>query len=68
MCEYLSREGGLFLGKGEAHYYTIWKRFNQDAEPLDFLFFNRAGFNGMIRFNKKGEFSIPFCCKLNRFA
>ena len=36
--------------------------------PLDFLFLNRAGFNGMIRFNKKGGFNIPFCRKPKRFA
>jgi DNA adenine methylase len=32
------------------------------------LFVNRAGFNGMIRFNRKGGFNIPFCRKPQRFA
>ena len=65
---YLNREGALLLKHGENHYYSVRDRFNRTAEPLDFLFLNRAGFNGMIRFNKKGEFNIPFCRKPNRFA
>jgi len=65
---YLEREGGLLLAKGEAHYYGIRERFNAEHAPLDFLFLNRAGFNGMIRFNRKGGFNIPFCRKPQRFA
>lgn len=66
--EYLEYEGELLLQKGEVHYYDIRTRFNESAAPLDFLFLNRAGFNGMIRFNRKGGFNIPFCRKPNRFA
>ena len=66
--EFLEYEGSILLEKGEEHYYDIRKRFNTDAAPLDFLFLNRAGFNGMIRFNRKGGFNIPFCRKPNRFA
>jgi DNA adenine methylase len=65
---YLESEGGLLLAKGEAHYYDIRERFNAEHAPLDFLFLNRAGFNGMIRFNRKGGFNIPFCRKPQRFA
>jgi DNA adenine methylase len=65
---YLEKEGAELLEKGESHYYEIRKRFNRDQKPLDFLFLNRAGFNGMIRFNRKGEFNIPFCRKPQRFA
>ncbi len=65
---YLKREGALLLEKGQDHYYEIRTRFNETHEPLDFLFLNRAGFNGMIRFNRKGGFNIPFCRKPNRFA
>lgn len=65
---YLKREGALLLEKGQDHYYEIRARFNETHEPLDFLFLNRAGFNGMIRFNRKGGFNIPFCRKPNRFA
>ena len=66
--DFLNREGEKLLEKGEAHYYLIRDRFNRDHQPLDFLFLNRAGFNGMIRFNRKGEFNIPFCRKPQRFA
>lgn len=66
--EYLTREGEMLLSKGEAHYYFVRDRFNLEHSPLDFLFLNRAGFNGMIRFNRKGGFNIPFCRKPQRFA
>ena len=32
------------------------------------MFLNRSDFNGMIRFNRKGKFNVPFCQKPNRFA
>ncbi len=66
--QYLEKEGSELLEKGESHYYEIRERFNDKHDPLDFLFLNRAGFNGMIRFNKKGGFNIPFCRKPQRFA
>jgi len=66
--QYLNKEGALLLEKGESHYYEIRERFNSEHRPLDFLFLNRAGFNGMIRFNRKGGFNIPFCRKPQRFA
>lgn len=65
---YLIKEGDALLCKGEDHYYYIRDRFNAEHNPLDFLFLNRAGFNGMIRFNRKGGFNIPFCRKPARFA
>jgi DNA adenine methylase len=65
---FLEKEGSLLLKKGEAHYYEVRERFNKEHGPLDFLFLNRAGFNGMIRFNRRGEFNIPFCKKTKRFA
>lgn len=65
---YLVKEGDLLLSKGEDHYYYVRDRFNDGHAPLDFLFLNRAGFNGMIRFNRKGGFNIPFCRKPARFA
>jgi len=66
--EYLIQEGEKLLSKGEDHYYLVRDRFNSEHSPLDFLFVNRAGFNGMIRFNRKGGFNIPFCRKPQRFA
>lgn len=65
---HLEREGDKLRSLGEVHYYYMRDRFNETGDPLDFLFVNRAGFNGMIRFNRKGGFNIPFCRKPNRFA
>jgi DNA adenine methylase len=66
--KFLTEEGENLFSKGEEHYYFIRDRFNAEHSALDFLFINRAGFNGMIRFNRKGAFNIPFCRKPNRFA
>ena len=65
---FLQEEGRLLIEKGEEHYYYIRERFNKDHDPLDFLFLNRSCFNGMIRFNKKGGFNVPFCRKPERFS
>jgi len=69
--DYLEREGALLErapDAGYAHFRTIRDRFNQSHDPLDFLFLSRAGFNGMMRFNRSGEWNIPFCQKPERFA
>ena len=65
---YLNHEGALLLEKGDKHYYAIRERFNHKHQPLDFLFINRSGFNGMLRFNRKGGFNIPFCKKPKLFT
>jgi DNA adenine methylase len=46
----------------------VRERFNKDGAPLDMLFLNRACFNGIMRFNKKGGFNVPFGHKPERFA
>ena len=65
---YLEIEGLNLQKRGAAHYYEVRDRFNRDFEPLDFLFLNRAGFNGLMRFNSKGKFNVPFCKKTSRFS
>ncbi|QUV86128.1 Dam family site-specific DNA-(adenine-N6)-methyltransferase [Chloracidobacterium aggregatum] len=64
---YLTAEGKRLLSKGEEHYYFIRERFNKTGDPLDFIFLNRSCFNGVMRFNSKGQFNVPFCRKLDRF-
>ena len=54
-------------GEEKEYYYFVRDRFNDLADPLDFLFLNRSCFNGMMRFNKKGRFNVPFCRKPDRF-
>ncbi len=71
MREYLTREGKLLSEADEdgyAHFRTVKNRFNAEHNPFDFIFLSRAGFNGMMRFNRKGEWNIPFCKKPDRFA
>lgn len=66
--DYLLIEGNLLLARGAEHYKDVRTRFNDLGAPLDFLFLSRSCFNGMMRFNKKGGFNVPFCKKPGRFA
>ena len=66
--QHLIKEGKKLLNSEGKHYYEIRNRFNEKGSPLDFIFLSRSCFNGMMRFNKKGGFNVPFCKKPNRFA
>lgn len=66
--KFLEDEGAELLRTEGQYFYEVRERFNQQGDPMDFLFLNRACFNGMIRFNRKGGFNVPFCRKPNRFA
>lgn len=71
MRQYLEYEGRLLATADEdgyAHYRTIKDRFNAEHSSFDFIFLSRAGFNGMMRFNRRGQWNIPFCKKPERFA
>lgn len=71
MRQYLEHEGKLLSkaeNNGYEHYKKIRTRFNENFSSYDFIFLSRAGFNGMMRFNKKGYWNIPFCKKPDRFA
>lgn len=52
-------------GNTEAEYYRLRFAFNSkpvgdlDRAPL-FLYLNRHCYNGLCRYNKKGEFNVPF--------
>ena len=69
--QHLQREGQLLADTGpgadESYYYEVRQRFNDHHDPLDYLFLNRSCFNGMVRFNQKGQFNVPFCRKPQRF-
>lgn len=69
--EYLENEGQALRfaeNGGYVHFTKVKDRFNSTHEPFDFLFLSRAGFNGMMRFNRKGQWNIPFCKKSERFS
>lgn len=71
MKQYLEQEGELLSkagNNGYDHYLKVRARFNNEFSPYDFIFLSRAGFNGMMRFGKKGNWNIPFCKKPDRFA
>lgn len=50
-----------------SYYYDVRKRFNDTHSSLDFLFLQRSNFNGVMRFNSKGEYNVPFGRKPDRF-
>lgn len=66
--DFLEYHGAILAEKGNEYYIEMRENFNSNGDPLYFLFLNRSDFNGMIRFNKKGYFNVPFCQKPNRFS
>ena len=66
--QFLEEEGSKLVQKDGLYYYEVRERFNQNHNPLDFLFLNRSCFNGMIRFNKKLAFNVPYGHKPQRFS
>lgn len=65
---FLENEGKLLEQGDDEYYYAVRTRFNAEHNPLDFLFLNRACFNGMIRFNKDYDFNVPYGHKPQRFS
>lgn len=66
--EFLEEEGQKLQKFGQDYYYEVRERFNHQENSLDFLFLNRACFNGVIRFNRQRKFNVPFCHKPHRFS
>lgn len=70
----LQREGREFIALAqsyfqtannqEARYYELRATFNASPQPVEraalFLYLNRHGFNGLCRYNRRGEFNVPF--------
>ena len=65
---FLEKEGEKLGRIGESYYYEVRDRFNSGGAELDFLFLNRASFNGLMRFNSSGGYNVPFCKKTWRFT
>lgn len=72
MRQFLEEEGNLLRladNDGYEHYLKVRARFNSgEFSPYDFIFLSRAGFNGLMRFGRKGNWNVPFCKKPQRFA
>lgn len=66
--EFLEEHGKLLSEKDEKYYYEVRERFNNEHNPLDFLFLNRSCFNGMIGFNREYKFNVPYGHKPERFS
>ena len=45
------------IEKKKEYYYEIRNKFNKSRNPKDFMFLSRTCVNGLIRYNKKGEFN-----------
>ena len=65
---FLEDHGEKLRVTGEAYYYEMRERFNNEPDSLTFLFLNRSCFNGVMRFNRSGKFNVPYCHKPERFA
>ena len=66
--EFLTEQGRILSERGENYYREVRERFNKFHEPIDFLFLNRACFNGVMRFNRQGNFNVPYGHKSQRFS
>ena len=57
---------GLFTAEHNRadRYYAHRARFNRATDPWErallFLYLNRHGYNGLVRYNRAGQFNVPF--------
>lgn len=66
--EYLGRHNELKrmenIAEKRSYYEDIRSRFNKEKDPFDFFFLLRTCYNGLVRYNRNGDFNSPF--HLNR--
>jgi len=62
--EFLSKEyekrWSQLQQEGYLYYYKMRESFNKKQNPLDLLFISRTCVNGLIRFNRNGDFNNSF--------
>ena len=66
--DFLTENGAKLARDGASFYYAVRRQFNEEGGSLRFLFLNRSCFNGVMRFNSKGGFNVPFGHKPKRFS
>lgn len=60
LIKYYSEEWNELQKNIPEHYYKIRDRFNKNPNGLDLSFLTRTCVNGIVRFNKEGEFNNSF--------
>ncbi|HEO65755.1 MAG TPA: Dam family site-specific DNA-(adenine-N6)-methyltransferase [Spirochaetes bacterium] len=65
---FLEDYGSKLSQYGKDFYYSVREDFNETGDSLKFLFLNRSCFNGLMRFNSKARYNVPFGHKPNRFS
>jgi len=64
--DFIDKAQALFQAKynREKVYYQLRAKFNRSKKPLErallFLYLNRHGYNGLCRYNLKGQYNVPF--------
>ena len=66
--DFLTENGAKLARDGAGFFYAVRRQFNEEGDSLRFLFLNRSCFNGVMRFNGKGGFNVPFGHKPKRFS
>lgn len=66
--EILTEASAILSKYGKEYYLDIRKQFNEKHDIILFLFLTRTCFNGVMRFNSKGEFNVPFCNNNNKLT
>lgn len=67
--EYVQAARELFVPETNCAevYYQFREEFNKSQDPFRravlFLYLNRYGYNGLCRYNLRGEFNVPFTAK-----
>ena len=48
------------LNKDNNFFYEVRKNYNENKNPFDLFFLSRTSINGLIRYNKNGDFNASF--------